>query len=124
MTIRDFPLILIGVFLNAGAQLLLKEAMVRIGYFAFNWQNVWPIATQVLLSPFIWLGFLAYAISIVIWLLVLSRVDVTIAYPMVSIGYIITAVAAYFVLQEPLTLLRIAGIAIILLGVFLLTRPA
>jgi multidrug transporter EmrE-like cation transporter len=118
------PLILFGVLLNAAAQLLLKTATNRIGHFTFSWDNALPVLQQAAVNPYIWLGLTAYAVSLVVWLLALSRVDVTVAYPMLSLGYVVVAIVGHFWLQEALTLERILGIVIIMLGVFLLTRTA
>jgi len=115
-------LILIGVLLNAGAQILLKMGMRHIGHFTFTVNNFFPIAWQVTLSPWIIFGIACYVISMLVWLLVLSRTDVSIAYPMVSLGYVISAIAAYFLLGEHVTLMRMTGIFIILFGVYLVAR--
>ncbi len=116
------PLILLGVLLNAAAQILLKEGMNRIGHFAFAWHNAWPITLQVAVSPFILIGLCCYVISVMVWLLVLSRVPVSFAYPLLSIGYIVTAVAGVILLNETLTLTRVLGIIVIIAGVYLVTR--
>jgi multidrug transporter EmrE-like cation transporter len=116
------PLILLGVLLNAGAQLLIKEGMRRIGYFEFAWVNVMPIGLQVAANPFILAGLVSYVISVGVWILVLSRVEVSYAYPMLSVGYIVNAVAAYYLFQEQLSLPRVTGILIIVAGVYLITR--
>lgn len=117
-----FSLIMLGVLLNAGAQLLLKEGMRRIGYFEFAWVNVLPIGLQVAGNPFVLAGLFAYVVSVGVWLLVLSRVEVSLAYPMLSVGYIVNAVAGYYLFQENLSLTRITGILIIIAGVYLVTR--
>ena len=114
-----FPLILTGVLLNAGAQLLLKAGMRRIGHFAFAWSNLAPVGLQVAANPFIWAGLSFYAISVLVWLLVLSRVPVGVAYPMLSIGYIVNAAAGAWLFGESLSSIRIAGILIIIAGVYL-----
>ncbi len=119
-----FPLILMGVLLNASAQLLLKEGMNRIGHFAFSWTNAWPVGMQIASNPFVLSGLCCYVFSVVFWLLVLSRTDVSYAYPLASIGYIVTAFAAKLLLHETLSTQRIIAIAIIMLGVFLLTRTS
>ena len=87
--ITVIPLILLSVLMNAAAQLLLKAGMNRIGEFAFSWSNIMPIMLKVAISPLILLGLFIYVFSVTIWLLVLSRVDASIAYPMVSLGYIV-----------------------------------
>jgi drug/metabolite transporter (DMT)-like permease len=61
-------------------------------------------------------------ISVVVWILGLSRVDVTIAYPMLSLGYVVNAFLAWYLFGEVLTLQRLIGIAIILIGVLVLAR--
>ncbi len=116
------PLIMLGVLLNAGAQLLLKEGMRRIGYFEFAWANAIPIGMQVAANPFVLLGIFAYIVSVGVWLLVLSRVEVSFAYPLLSVGYIVNAIAGYYLFQENLSVSRITGILIIVAGVYLVTR--
>jgi len=122
MTTTILLLILFGVLLNSGAQVLLKAGMDHIGHFSFTWSNFWPIAWQIVISPWILLGIVFYVISVAVWLLVLSRTDVSIAYPMISLGYVVSAIVAYFFLGEHVTLMRMTGIFIILFGVFLVAR--
>jgi multidrug transporter EmrE-like cation transporter len=117
-----FCLLLLGVMLNAGAQLLLKVGMTRIGHFDFSWSNALPIGMQVAVNPYVLVGLVFYVVSVVVWLLVLSRIDVSVAYPMLSLGYVVNALIAYYWLGEDLSMLRISGILIILLGVFLVAR--
>ncbi len=116
------PLIIFGVLLNTTGQILLKEGMTRIGEFAFSLHNVLPIGVQVMTSPFIIAGLACYGFSLMTWLLVLSRLDVSYAYPMVSLGYIVTVFSAYFLLHETITPNRIIGTMIIMMGVFVLSR--
>lgn len=116
------PLILLGVLLNAAAQLLLKEGMRRIGHFAFSWANAIPVGMQAAMSPFVIAGLFSYVVSVVVWMLVLSRVQVSFAYPMLSIGYIVTAIAGYYLFNENLSVTRIVGIVVIVAGVYLVNR--
>lgn len=119
-----FVLILAGVLLNAGAQLLLKAGMSQIGHFEFSMANALPIGVKVIANPPIITGLMMYVLSVGVWLLVLSRVPVSFAYPMLSIGYIVNAIAAYYLFGEPLTSLRMLGIFIIMAGVYLVARSA
>lgn len=116
------PLIMLGVLLNAAAQLLLKNGMLRIGYFTFSWNNIGPIGWQLATSPSVLAGLFAYVISVVVWLLVLSRVDVSYAYPLLSVGYIVNAIGGYYLFHEDVSLTRISGIVIIIAGVYLVSR--
>jgi multidrug transporter EmrE-like cation transporter len=120
--VKYLPLIMLGVLLNAGAQLLLKEGMRRVGYFEFAWANAIPVGMQVAANPFVLLGIFAYVVSVGVWLLVLSRVEVSFAYPLLSVGYIVNAIAGYYLFQEHLSVSRITGILIIIAGVYLVTR--
>ncbi len=121
MNIAYIPLLL-GIILNAAGQLLLKAGMDKIGYFAFSWNNVVPIGWQVISNPYIILGIGCYVLSLAVWLLGLSRVDVSIAYPLLSLGYLVTAVFAYFLFHEDVSLLRILGILVILFGVIIVAK--
>jgi multidrug transporter EmrE-like cation transporter len=116
------PLILLGVLLNAAAQLALKEGMRRIGHFEFAMANVLPIGLQVAGNIYVVLGLALYVVSVGVWLLVLSRVEVSFAYPMLSVGYVVNALAAWWLFAEDLTPTRIAGIAVIIFGVYLISR--
>jgi multidrug transporter EmrE-like cation transporter len=116
------PLIMLGVMLNAAAQLFLKEGMRRIGHFEFVWANIVPIGFMVAGNLFVLAGLACYVVSVGVWLLVLSRVEVSFAYPLLSVGYIVNALAGYYLFQENLSLTRITGILIICVGVYFVTR--
>ncbi|OGT42382.1 MAG: 4-amino-4-deoxy-L-arabinose transferase [Gammaproteobacteria bacterium RIFCSPHIGHO2_12_FULL_37_34] len=119
-----FGLILLGVMLNAGAQLMLKAGMTQIGHFDFSLASAIPVSFKVMSNPPIMIGLMMYVMSVGVWLLVLSRVQVSFAYPMLSIGYIVNALAAYYLFGEPLTSLRILGIFIIIAGVYLVAQSS
>ncbi|NIA08728.1 MAG: EamA family transporter [Nitrospiraceae bacterium] len=116
---RYLPLIILGVMLNACA---LKQGMRQIGNFAFSIENILPIGIKVALNPFVIFAIFCYVVSVVVWLLVLSRVDVSYAYPLLSLGYIVTAFAGRLFFGEVLGPVRWTGILIICLGVYLITR--
>ncbi len=121
---KYLPLIITGVLLNAAAQIVLKRGMLAIGKFSFTIDNLIPIGLRVGSNPFVLLGIGFYGISVVVWLLVLSRVDVSYAYPMLSIGYIVAALAGKVFFGEPVDIVRWLGICTICLGVYLITRTA
>jgi multidrug transporter EmrE-like cation transporter len=122
MNTLSFSLVMTGVLLNAAAQLLLKSGTNAIGVFAFSAENVMPVGWKISTQPYILSGVGCYVISVVVWILALSRVEVSIAYPMLSIGYVVNAVAAWYLFGETVTVTRLAGIAIIVLGVFVVAR--
>lgn len=122
MNAASFSLVLAGVLLNAAAQLLLKAGTNRIGEFAFTLDNVVPVGLKVAASPFVLGGLACYAVSVVVWIMALSRVPVSVAYPMLSIGYIVNAFAAWALFGESLAAQKLAGIGFIVVGVWLVAR--
>ena len=117
-----YTLILTGVLLNAAAQLLLKAGTNAVGRFAFTADALVPVAARLAFEPHIVAGCACYAVSLVVWIMGLSRVPVSIAYPLLSLGYVINAAAAWVLFGEALTVMRLAGIALIVAGVFLVVR--
>ncbi len=121
---KYIPLILAGVLLNAAAQIVIKKGMTEIGTFDFSLNSLMPIGLKVATSPYVITGIFFYVVSLVIWLMVLSRVDVSYAYPMLSIGYIAAALFGKYFFGEPVGPVRWAGIIVICIGVYLITRSA
>ena len=117
-----FSLVMTGVLLNAVAQLLLKAGTNRVGEFSFALENLVPIGSRLAFSPFILGGLACYVVSVVVWILALSRVPVSVAYPMLSVGYVVNAVAAWMLFGESLSMQKLVGIGFIVIGVFLVAR--
>ncbi|HUW37627.1 MAG TPA: SMR family transporter [Rhodocyclaceae bacterium] len=118
----SFSLILTGVLLNAAAQLLLKAGTNAVGHFEFQLGNLIPIGLKLALEPHILGGLACYAVSLVVWIMGLSRVPVSVAYPMLSIGYVINAFVAWQWFGEVLSAQKLAGIGFVVVGVFLVAR--
>lgn len=116
----NFLLILIGVLLNTAAQILLKKAMLIIGTIQINMTSILTMLPKICINLYVWSGMVCYVVSFLIWLVVLSRVEVSYAYPFLSIGYIFTAFIGYFFFGESMTLFKVTGIGVICLGVILL----
>ena len=122
MTWAAFALILTGVLLNAAAQLALKASVSDTGVISFDMQSLFSSAGSLASNLWLWLGLICYGISVIVWILALSRVDVSIAYPMLSIGYVVNAVAAWHLFDEPMNIGKIIGIGVIIVGVYILAR--
>lgn len=128
MNPASLALILFGVLLNATAQLLLKAGVnnvtAAIGTFSYSLENVIPVGWRLATQLPILGGLACYVVSVVVWILGLSRVDVSIAYPLLSVGYVLNAFLAWWLFGEALTPQRLIGIAVIIVGVVILTRSA
>ena len=122
MSPATFALLMTGVLLNAAAQLLLKAGTNAVGRFDFTAANILPVGMKLALEPHIAGGLACYVVSVAVWIVGLSRVPVSIAYPMLSVGYIVNAVAAWYLFGESLTAQKLVGIAFIVCGVFLVAR--
>jgi len=122
VNVASFALVLTGVLLNAFAQSLLKLGANRLGPEPFAGIPLWEMAFKVLTQwPYL-LGFTFYGVSLVVWILALTRVPVTIAYPMLSIGYVVNALLAWWLFGEHVSVQRWLGIGVIVIGVVLVAR--
>ncbi len=122
MNLVSFSLIFVGVMLNVAAQLLIKAGTNSIGYFEFNRENILPIGVRLATEPHIAGALFCYGLSVVIWILALSRVQVSIAYPLLSMGYVVNAVAAWWFFNEVFNPTKVVGIGVIILGVIIISR--
>lgn len=123
MTAVTWALLLGGVALNAAAQLFLKAATRASGVLVADTGGIsWAAAAHLVRQPPLWGGLACYGVSVFLWVGGLSRVSVSIAYPLLSIGYVINAFAAAALFGEALSAGKLAGIGLIIAGVLLLTR--
>lgn len=122
MTPTTFAFILGGVLLNACAQLLLKAGVNAVGAITLERGTVFATGLRVLTQWPVLAGLTLYVVSVAVWIVGLSRVDVSVAYPMLSLGYVVNALAAWWLFGEIIGPLRMAGILLILAGVFLVAR--
>jgi multidrug transporter EmrE-like cation transporter len=122
MNIGTFGFILTGILLNATAQLLLKKGTNAVGAIHLTAENWFSIGVQLATQLPIIGGLTCYVVSVLVWIIGLSRVDVTIAYPLLSIGYIVNAVGAWYFLGEIMSLQRMLAIGVIIIGVALLVK--
>ena len=119
-----FPFILCSILLNTLAQIALKVGMSTVGNLPIRltWPSLQALLAKLMLNPYILGGLLCYGLSLASWLIVLARADVSYAYPMTSLGYVLTALLGYYFLQEALSSGRLLGIFFIILGVVMMSR--
>ncbi len=122
MNLISFALIFTGVMLNAAAQILMKAGTNAIGHFDFSVENILPIGLKLATEWHIITALLCYAVSVVVWILALSRVPVSIAFPMLSMAYVVNALAAKYFLGEPFNPTKLVGMGVIILGVIIISR--
>jgi drug/metabolite transporter (DMT)-like permease len=120
--LSDFSILFCGVLLNALAQLGLKAATRVSGPLVAGDAGVWQRALGMLVVPSLWYAIFAYGLSLIVWLVGLSRVPVSQAYPLLSLGYVINLGLAWWLLGEVPNVQRVAGVGVIVLGVVLVAR--
>lgn len=119
---KYIPFILFTVLTNAAAQLMLKYGMMTLGPITFVGVNPVLKIIQIVFSPWIFAGLCTFVISMASHLYVLSKVELSFAYPFLSLAYVAVAVLAYLLWREDLNAYRIAGIAFICVGTVLIAQ--
>ena len=122
MTPAAFGFLFAAVVMNTVAQLLLKAGTNALGVITFGPGQWVQTLGRMAVQPHFVVGAAIYMVSLVVWIAGLSRVPVSIAFPMLSVGYVLNAVAARWLFGEVLSLYGWLGIGCIVLGVFLLAR--
>jgi drug/metabolite transporter (DMT)-like permease len=119
---KFLPFILFTVMTNAAAQLMLKHGMTTLGPLAFSADTMVQRVFQIVFHPWVFLGLATFVVSMASHLYVLSKVELSFAYPFLSLAYVAVAVFAYFIFKEDLNAWRIAGIAFICVGTVLIAQ--
>jgi drug/metabolite transporter (DMT)-like permease len=118
--LKTFVLIFLMIMFGPLGQVSLSKGMKTIGAISMHQpSDLAHVGLQIFLSPFIWLGILLQLMFFVSYLLVLSWADYSFVQPAGSIAYAVVALQAHFILKEPITPLRWAGVCVICLGVLI-----
>lgn len=115
---KYIPLILATVTTNALSQLFLKQGMITIGHFEFSVPVLLQMAPRIIFNPYIIAGLATLVFSMGLHLMALSRVEISFAYPFLSISYVIVLAAGYLLFGENVNLYRVMGVAFICLGTY------
>jgi multidrug transporter EmrE-like cation transporter len=107
------------VLMSCVAQLCMRQGMLLATQTAAS-QQLGAVYWAAVFQPWVWLGLSLYAFSALAWLWVLSRVPVSTAYPLVSLGFVLTVAGGIWWLGEPFSWLKVTGCVLIVLGVALL----
>jgi drug/metabolite transporter (DMT)-like permease len=114
--------ILISVLAGALGQILLKKGMTSMGPLTLSLEGVGGIILRIATNPYVVIGLFIYVCGTLFWLVALSRVDLSFAYPFASLSYVVMLTASWLLFQENITPLRLLGTAIIATGVILISR--
>jgi drug/metabolite transporter (DMT)-like permease len=116
--------ILISVLVGALGQLLLKKGMNDMGQLSLSLPLRQLVGTLLRIgtNPYVFIGLIVYLAATIFWLVALSRVDLSYAYPFASLSYVIMLIASWLLFKESLTPIRLLGTLVICLGVFIIYR--
>lgn len=116
----NYLLLAISISFAIAGQLLMKQGMMMFGKFPVT--QLLSRLIPMFMQPYVFFGFMFFGLSSIFWLVVLSRIDLSFAYPMVSVAYVVVAIFSYYVFKENVSLIRWIGIMTICFGVFLISR--
>jgi drug/metabolite transporter (DMT)-like permease len=124
MQLKVYSLIISAVAMSAVGQIALKIAVERAQLKEPIAAGVISAVEAVIGTPVLWVGISVYLGSVVLWLWALSEADLSIAYPFVSLGFVLTMLFAAVILKEAVTPLKLTGTMLIVLGCVLVARSA
>lgn len=115
---RSFGIALLSILLGATGQFLFRVGMLHYGQVTV--QNIWRQLFSVIFTPAIFTGFMCFGISSILWLVVISKWELSYAYPMVALGYVLAIFYGALFLNENINLPKLLGSILILAGISIL----
>ena len=117
LTLKIFLLIVLNDLIDTAAQVLMKKGLVQTGIDSVNLSNIARFAALSASSAYLWLGIFVFALNFFVWIVILYKVDLSIAMPVGSFCYIFIPICAMLFLHEYISPVRWAGIVCIILGI-------
>lgn len=116
-------IIVLSVFFSSSSQLLLKKgaaSLVMPDEISVN--SLFGVFTSVITNAYLVSGVVFQVIALLVWVYVLKKVDVSYAYPFISVGFVFVIVMGHFIYNEPISAMKMLGCLVICLGVFILSK--
>ena len=120
--INYFFFIIFTVIFNAVAQLLIKKGVLVLGSETFDLKFFLSNIDKIILNPFIVLGLTCMTLSMISHVISLSKFELSYAFPFISITYVIVFLGSFYLFNENLSILRIFGLILIILGTFFVAK--
>jgi drug/metabolite transporter (DMT)-like permease len=121
--LRSMIFVLISVAFGVLGQIALKTGMTEVGHIGGAQLNALaPTILRVITTPLVLIGLGCYGMGAIAWLIVLSRLDLSVAYPFLALNFVFVTFASRFVLGESVPSLRWLGVLVICLGVLVVSR--
>lgn len=120
MTLQEFLLFLGAVLVSSGGQAFLKLGAIKLGPVEAG--NAIEKVLNILRTPELLIGLMFYGLSAVLFILVLTRVKLSVAGPAVSVTYIFSVLMGYFIFKEAISVRHLIGLGLIVCGVVLVVK--
>ncbi|MBI4054033.1 MAG: EamA family transporter [Candidatus Doudnabacteria bacterium] len=117
-----YGILFTGLIATVAAQILMKHGMNRLGEIPLTVQSVFQLVPKVISSPYLLLGLVCLGLGFLLWLVVLSRLKLSVAIPFASVNYVLILFFSWLVLKESISPLQILGVGLIAVGLFFVTR--
>lgn len=122
ITFKIFALIVLNDIGDTLAQAFMKKGLMVTGISSVNFTNLAEFLIKGIGSPFLWLGILFFVLNFFVWIVILYKVDLSIAMPVGSFAYVLIPIAAMIFFHEKVNFLRWVGIALIILGIHFVSK--
>ncbi len=119
---RAFLILLVGLVFSVSGELLLKHGMNSVGHLSLQPSLIVPGLLRTFANPFILAGFVLVFTASIFWLSVISRLPLSLAYPLMSVSYVLVVLTSWLILKEDISVTRLLGVFIILSGVAVVYR--
>lgn len=122
LTLKIFLMIILNDIGDTVAQAFMKQGLAATGISSVNMGNIAEFLARGVSSPVLWLGILVYILNFFVWIIIIYKIDLSIAVPVGSFSYILVPIAAMIFLREKVEPLRWLGIAFIILGIHFVSK--
>lgn len=122
VTLKIFLAVFLNDAIDALAQVLMKKGIVGEAVASWNIQDLFSFLAQNAVSPLVIAGIILYALNFFIWIIILTKIDLSLAVPLGSTTYALIPFSAVVFLHEKISILGIAGILCVILGILILSK--
>jgi drug/metabolite transporter (DMT)-like permease len=122
ITLRIFLAIFLNDVIDALAQVLMKKGIVGGAVASWSLHDLLFFVTQNVVSPLVIAGVILYALNFFLWIIILTRIDLSLAVPLGSTTYALIPFSAVIFLHERISMMGVAGIFCVVLGILVLSK--
>lgn len=112
----------LAILTTVASQLLFKKGMLGLNGLDFSFGNFVTLIKYLMVNPFLLSGMFLFAGSFVLWLFVLAKIKLSVAYPITSLNFVLVLIASYYLFGEKLSLYQYGGIILIIIGIVALSK--